>query len=133
MSKYPDNLHERVPCDTTSESAKPDGHLVTRYEGSKAVEILYKGTVPLDEHYKGRPVWFSAPIAQTADARDTERLDWFLLDCDFDGINGFDVREMAYEAVPHSATESEYNAAYLAACRKAIYAAIAAIQREGEK
>ena len=60
---------------------------------------------------------------------DAERLDWFLLDCDFDGINGFDVREMAYEAVPHSATESEYNAAYLAACRKAIDAAIAAIQR----
>jgi hypothetical protein len=71
-------------------------------------------------------------VAQTDDARDAARLDWFLLDCDFDGINGFDVREMAYEGVPHSATESEYNAAYLAACRKAIDAAIAAIQREGE-
>jgi hypothetical protein len=61
----------------TSESAKPDGYLVTRYEGRKAVEVLYRGTVPLGEHDQGRPVWFAAPIAQTADALSLEQDGWY--------------------------------------------------------
>jgi hypothetical protein len=72
MSKYPDNLHEHVPRDPTSESAKQAYDKIDRFlrnnlddtdyaDFSAALDLVYADTTQPQD---------AKPVAQTADARE---------------------------------------------------------------
>ena len=137
----------------TSESAKPDGYLVTRYEGSKAVEVLYGGTATADELAQlhaaialqclrhGRapaPTLFLSAGTVPLDEHDQVRPVWFAAP----PAQTADVRDalllaqrMCREALPKfnwGASCLDANAIRLLnEAPSAIDAAIAAIQRKG--
>jgi hypothetical protein len=74
---------------------------------------------PLQAHIRAL-----ASRATSGEAKDAKRLDWLLLDCDFDEINGVDLREAAYMATGGDGQTPDFDRAYLTAARSAIDAAI---------
>ena len=132
MSKYPDNLHEHVPRNPTSESAQPVAQepLYVIFDGPPSHE---SGRFVEVENERGESVkvgewrrlpdglWslgplYAAPVAQTADARDAQILKL--------------LGEMEGRAKVQWENQ-EHASGQMYAIRE-LRAAIAAIQREGD-